>query len=133
MVYPSANSTNVECSTKPGEPYVPCKQNPRNKDVVSALIGVGLSPYYVGFNYIRQAVLLAVDDVKILSAITKTMYPKLARMNSVNTGIIERCIRSCIDKMECDDATKISYLGIAKERYTNKEFIALMAELIRCK
>lgn len=65
--------------------------------VTSILHELGMSPGLKGYSYIHDAVLLALDDPSLLHAVTKAIYPGVARRNGTNASCVERAIRHAIE------------------------------------
>lgn len=64
--------------------------------VTRVLIALGFSPKNIGFHYIRQALVLTVQDPSLLELITKNLYPKLAKQFNTKSMDIERTLRFAI-------------------------------------
>lgn len=60
------------------------------------LINMGITPDKLGFEYLRYAILLVAKDTSYLQAITKRLYPDIAKEYKVKSRDIERCIRFAI-------------------------------------
>ena len=65
--------------------------------VTSILHELGMSPGLKGYGYIHDAVLLALNDPSLLHAVTKAIYPGVARRNGTNASCVERAIRHAIE------------------------------------
>lgn len=90
-----------------------------------------------GYNYIRYAIKLCVESPSYVNAVTKQLYPAIARTYSVSSNSVERDIRTAIDlawtRGNMDGFSK--YFGynylLRKKRPTNAEFIARISDEIR--
>lgn len=65
--------------------------------VTSILHELGMSPGLKGYGYIHDAALLALDDPSLLHAVTKVIYPCVARRNGTTAFCVERAIRHAIE------------------------------------
>lgn len=93
----------------------------------------GVPPHLLGYKYIGDAIELIQEDGKYLYAITKALYPKIAKMNDTTYIRVERAIRhsieyafNSINKELIKEAFGNTYLGV---RPTNGHFIATLAEI----
>ena len=103
------------------------------KDVTDILRGIGVPAHIRGYYYIREAVVIAADDSDILAAVTKELYPAVAKVYSTTPSRVERAIRHAIEvtwKRNLASPGKGIWCVI-KNKPTNSEFIALLAEKIR--
>lgn len=98
------------------------------------LINMGITPDKLGFEYLRKAILMAVKDPSYLQAITKRLYPDIAKEYGVQPRDIERCIRFAIGQSyNCGGLLEINNLYKAvvyKNDYkpTNSELIGIIAD-----
>lgn len=93
-----------------------------------------------GYRYLRRAIILTVNDYKIVHQITKELYPQIAKLEDTTPARVERAIRHAIEVMWgfqgvyeseiLEDVFKYSSRNLAY-RPTNSEFIAGLAEHIR--
>ena len=97
---------------------------------------IGIPAHIKGYHYLRDAVLMAVDDMDILNAVTKIMYPSVAKKYHTTSSRVERAIRHAIEvawtrgRIEVID-TLFSYtVSNGKGKPTNSEFIAQIADTI---
>lgn len=102
--------------------------------VSSTIHELGMPAHVKGYQYIREAILLSVSDMRLLSAVTKELYPMVARRFGTTPGRVERAIRHAIeiawDRGDLDVLQQ--YFGYtvsySKGRPTNSEFIAMVAD-----
>lgn len=105
--------------------------------VTDAMHTVGVPAHIKGYRYVREAILMAVNDPTVLDGITKVLYPKVAATFNTTSSRVERAIRHAIECAwdRCDISVLYSYFGntvsIHKGKPTNSEFIALMSERVR--
>ena len=106
--------------------------------VVSQMIKiVGVPAHIKGYQFLRDAIIWAVNDMDIVSAMTKELYPGIAKRYSTTSSRVERAIRHAIEVawQRGDVETINSLFGytiqITKGKPTNSEFIAMIADKIR--
>ncbi len=99
-------------------------------------INVGIPPHIKGYGYLREGIKLAISRPEIVNNITKQLYPTIARIFNTTSSKVERAIRHAIEvafnRGRIDSINNI--LGVrafvSKEKPTNGEFIALIADKI---
>ncbi len=100
---------------------------------------IGVPAHIKGYQYLRTAILLTIDDSDIINSVTKVLYPSVAKKYSTTTSRVERAIRHAIevawDRGDVD--TLNSYFGYTiqnnRGKPTNSEFIAMIADNLRLK
>lgn len=98
---------------------------------------IGIPAHIKGYQYLRKAILLTVEDNGLLSSVTKTLYPTVARTFGTTASRVERAIRHAIEvAWDRGDIDVIhSYFGYtvqsSRGKPTNSEFIALIADKLR--
>lgn len=100
---------------------------------------IGVPAHIKGYQYLRCAILLAIDDEDIINSVTKVLYPAVAKKYQTTTSRVERAIRHAIevawDRGDVD--TLNSYFGYtiqnSRGKPTNSEFIAMIADNLRLK
>ena len=98
---------------------------------------IGVPAHIKGYQYLREAIMMSVEDPEMLGSITKVLYPTIARKNQTTASRVERAIRHAIEvawnrgKMETLDAMFGYTINTGKGKPTNSEFIALIADKIR--
>lgn len=102
---------------------------------VTAIIhDVGVPAHIKGYQYLREAILIAVDDMDVINAVTKVLYPAVAKKFGTTSSRVERAIRHAIEVAwdRGDLETLQKYFGYtvngAKGKPTNSEFIALISD-----
>lgn len=98
---------------------------------------IGVPAHIKGYQYLREAILLSVDDSEMVSSVTKLLYPTVAKKFKTTSSRVERAIRHAIevawDRGDVDVLS--SYFGytIQSERGkpTNSEFIAMISDKLR--
>lgn len=116
------------------EPY----HAPALEGMVTAIIHeIGVPAHIKGYQYLREAILLAVEDMDVINAVTKVPYPEVARRFSTTPSRVERAIRHAIEVAwdRGDLETLQKYFGYtvnsAKGKPTNSEFIAMIADRLQ--
>ena len=105
---------------------------------VTAIIhDVGVPAHIKGYQYLREAILIAVKDMEVINAVTKVLYPEVAKRFGTTASRVERAIRHAIEVAwdRGDLETLQKYFGYtvsnAKGKPTNSEFIAMIADRLR--
>lgn len=117
------------------------KQGNREKDlnmlVTQMIHEIGVPAHIKGYLYLRTAILMAVENMDVLNAVTKQLYPDIAKEHGTTDTRVERAIRHAIEvAWERGNIDMIHDLfgytiQADKGKPTNSEFIALMADRIR--
>lgn len=87
-----------------------------------------------GYQYLREAIIIAVNDIEVINAVTKVLYPAVAKRFGTTPSRVERAIRHAIEVAwdRGDLETLQKYFGYtvsnAKGKPTNSEFIAMIAD-----
>ncbi len=104
---------------------------------VTAIIhDIGVPAHIKGYQYLREAIGLAVADMDVINAVTKVLYPAVAKKYGTTASRVERAIRHAIEVAwdRGDLETLQKYFGYtvsnAKGKPTNSEFIAMIADRI---
>ena len=100
---------------------------------------IGVPAHIKGYQYLRSAILMTIDDNDIINSVTKVLYPTVAKKYKTTTSRVERAIRHAIevawDRGDVD--TLNSYFGYTiqntRGKPTNSEFIAMIADNLRLK
>ena len=107
------------------------------RDVTNMIHEIGVPAHIKGYQYLREAIMMSVEDVEMLGSITKILYPTIASKYQTTPSRVERAIRHAIEvawsrgKMETLDALFGYTINTGKGKPTNSEFIALIADKIR--
>lgn len=106
-------------------------------DVTDMIHEVGVPAHIKGYQYLRDAIMMVIEEPEMLNSITKILYPTIAKRNQTTPSRVERAIRHAIEvawsrgNMEIIN-TLFSYtVSTGKGKPTNSEFIALIADKIR--
>lgn len=105
------------------------------KDMVTSIIHeIGVPAHIKGYQYLREAIMIAVDDMDVINAVTKVLYPEVARRFATTPSRVERAIRHAIEVAwdRGDLETLQRFFGYTvnstKGKPTNSEFIAMIAD-----
>ena len=110
------------------------KNNDLEVDITNIIRKVGVPAHIKGYQYLRHGITMVVENVYILGAITKELYPAIAKKNNTTPTRVERAIRHAIEVAwnRGDIGTINSLFGYTihsnKGKPTNSEFIALIAD-----
>ena len=99
--------------------------------VTHALHMVGVPAHIKGYPYVRRAILMVMEKPELAHALTKELYPALARQFGTTASCVERAIRSAVDAawMRGDPIIQRAYFTVDKP--SNGVFIAAIAEKLR--
>lgn len=106
-------------------------------DVTSIIHDVGVPAHIKGYQYLREAIIMSVNDNEMLNSITKILYPSIAKKFQTTSSRVERAIRHAIEvawnrgRMDTIDELFGYTINAEKGKPTNSEFIALIADKIR--
>ena len=120
-------------------PAVPLRSAASNLElqVTEIIHQIGVPAHIKGYQYLRDAILMAIEDDSIISAITKRLYPAVAKKHGTTSSRVERAIRHAIevawDRGDVDTLTAYFGYTIHNERGkpTNSEFIAMISDKFR--
>lgn len=107
------------------------------QDVTNMIHEIGVPAHIKGYQYLREAIMMSVEDPSMISSITKILYPTIAKRFQTTPSRVERAIRHAIEvawsrgRMETLDALFGYTINTGKGKPTNSEFIALIADKIR--
>ena len=114
----------------------------KNEDSLEALVTnviheVGVPAHIKGYQYLREAIMLVVNDIDIINQITKQLYPEIAEKYRTTPSRVERAIRHAIEvAWERGEAAAVENIfgytvSASKGKPTNSEFIAMIADKLR--
>lgn len=107
------------------------------EDVTGMIHEIGVPAHIKGYQYLRDAIIMVVDDIDMINSITKVLYPTIAKKHQTTPSRVERAIRHAIEvawsrgKMDTIDELFGYTVHTEKGKPTNSEFIALIADKIR--
>ncbi|HEY5562078.1 MAG TPA: sporulation transcription factor Spo0A [Clostridiaceae bacterium] len=106
-------------------------------DITEIIHEIGIPAHIKGYMFLREAITMVVNNIDLLSAITKELYPNIAKEYSTTPSRVERAIRHAIEvawgRGQVETINKIFGYTIHNEKGkpTNSEFIAMVADKIR--
>lgn len=102
--------------------------------ITNVFITVGIPAHIKGYQFLREAIKMAIDEPEIINSITKRLYPSIADKFETSSSKVERAIRHAIEvawnrgKIEnINSLFGVKVYG-ENEKPTNGEFIALVAD-----
>lgn len=112
---------------------------PRNleNDVTNIIHEIGVPAHIKGYQYLRDAIIMAIENREVINSITKVLYPTIAKMNETTPSRVERAIRHAIEvawsrgKMDTINELFGYTINTGKGKPTNSEFIALISDKMR--
>ena len=117
---------------------LPKKDNGSIESLVTSIIHeIGVPAHIKGYQYLREAIIIAVNDMDVINAITKVLYPQVAKTFQTTPSRVERAIRHAIEVAwdRGDLETLQRFFGYTvsstKGKPTNSEFIALIADKLQ--
>lgn len=108
-------------------------------EITSIIHEIGVPAYIKGYMYLREAITMVVNDMELLSAVTKELYPSIAKKYNTTASRVERAIRHAIEvawgRGQVDAINKLFGYTVHNEKGkpTNSEFIAIIADKLRLK
>ncbi|MGG7060247.1 sporulation transcription factor Spo0A, partial [Clostridium tertium] len=108
-------------------------------EITNIIHEIGVPAHIKGYMYLREAITMVVNDMELLSAVTKELYPSIAKKYNTTASRVERAIRHAIEvawgRGQVDAINKLFGYTIHNEKGkpTNSEFIAIIADKLRLK
>ena len=108
-------------------------------EITSIIHEIGVPAHIKGYMYLREAITMVVNDMELLSAVTKELYPSIAKKYNTTASRVERAIRHAIEvawgRGQVDAINKLFGYTVHNEKGkpTNLEFIAIIADKLRLK
>lgn len=107
------------------------------QDVTKIIRDLGIPAHIKGYQYIREGIIMAIEDINMMNYITKLLYPSIAKKYKTTSSSVERAIRHAIEvawsrgKVELLEEMFGYTISAGKGKPTNSEFIALIADKLR--
>ena len=122
--------------------YIQIPKSEKSEENLEALVTniiheVGVPAHIKGYQYLREAIMMVVEDIEVINQITKSLYPKIAYKYGTTPSRVERAIRHAIEvawgRGQQETVEKIfGYtISASKGKPTNSEFIAMIADKLR--
>lgn len=105
--------------------------------VTNVIHEVGVPAHIKGYQYLREAIMMVVNDIDVINQITKSLYPQIAQRFSTTPSRVERAIRHAIEVAWGRGEPTVMEnifgytISAAKGKPTNSEFIAMIADKLR--
>lgn len=105
--------------------------------VTNIIHEIGVPAHIKGYLYLREAIMLAVKDMDVINAVTKVLYPTIAKTFNTTASRVERAIRHAIevawDRGDIETLQKFFGYTVSntKGKPTNSEFIAMIADRLQ--
>jgi len=122
---------------KPYEGMMDYMERDLENDVTQILHEIGVPAHIKGYQYLRDAITISVEDQDMLTSVTKVLYPSIAKKHQTTPSRVERAIRHAIEvawsrgSMDTINAIFGYTVSNGKGKPTNSEFIALLSDKIR--
>ena len=107
------------------------------REITAIIHEIGVPAHIKGYQYLREAIIYTVNDMDAINAVTKVLYPAVARKFGTTASRVERAIRHAIEVAwdRGDLETLQKYFGYtvsnAKGKPTNSEFIAMISDRLQ--
>lgn len=108
-------------------------------EITNIIHEIGVPAHIKGYMYLREAITMVVNDMELLSAVTKELYPSIAKKYNTTASRVERAIRHAIEvawgRGQIEAINKLFGYTVHndKGKPTNSEFIAIIADKLRLK
>uniref|UniRef100_UPI0038B6F449 sporulation transcription factor Spo0A n=1 Tax=Alkaliphilus peptidifermentans TaxID=426129 RepID=UPI0038B6F449 len=106
-------------------------------DITNIIHEIGVPAHIKGYLYLREAITMVVGNIELLSAVTKELYPSIAKKYNTTASRVERAIRHAIEvawsrgKVDTINNLFGYTINTDKGKPTNSEFIAMVADKLR--
>lgn len=115
----------------------PVRTRNLDAEVTSVIREVGIPAHIRGYSYLRDAILMVIEDMDLINAVTKSLYPSIAQKYRTTPSRVERAIRHAIEvawnrgNLEAIEQMFGYTVNRDKGKPTNAEFIAMVADRMR--
>lgn len=112
-------------------------ENELENYVTEILCDIGIPSHIKGYRYVRTAIIMGIENPDVMEAVTKVLYPEIAKVYSTTSSRVERAIRHGIEVAwdRGNVETLSNYFGYtvqcSRGKPTNSEFIAMIADKLR--
>ena len=112
----------------------PIKNKQLEERISNIFITVGIPAHIKGYQFLREAIKMAIDNPEIINSITKKLYPSIAERFDTSSSKVERAIRHAIEvawnRGKIENINNLFGIRVYtnNEKPTNGEFIALVAD-----
>ena len=121
---------------RPTAPMPSCSVDER---IANVFLSMGIPAHIKGYHFLREAIKTVVDNPETINAITKELYPAVAKRFNTSASKVERAIRHAIDvawsRGQVENLNQLfgSRIYVKSDKPTNGEFIALIADKVSVK
>lgn len=130
------NLKSLPSNTQSLQPTADARNKTRliDEKISNIFITVGIPAHIKGYQFLREAIKMAIDTPDIINSITKKLYPAIAEKFETSASKVERAIRHAIEvawnRGKIENINSIFGLKVytSNEKPTNGEFIALVAD-----
>ncbi len=141
--YVPTNNGNSFISREMKQQYIAIPEDKRKEKknlealVTNIIHEVGVPAHIKGYQYLREAIIMVVNDIDVINQITKSLYPEIASKYATTPSRVERAIRHAIEvawgrgQQEAVESIFGYTISAAKGKPTNSEFIAMIADKLR--
>ncbi len=130
-------SSNVANKSRQGRSALITKNRSLEAEITNIIHEIGVPAHIKGYLYLREAIAMVVENTGLLSAVTKELYPSIAKKFDTTSSRVERAIRHAIEvawsRGKVDTINNLFGYTINNHRGkpTNSEFIAMIADKLR--
>ena len=140
---PTSNLDNCYTSREIKSQYIEINEmDKKNQENLEALVTniiheIGVPAHIKGYQYLREAIMVVVQDIDVINQIAKQLYPAIAERYGTTPSRVERAIRHAIEvawargKNEAVENIFGYTISASKGKPTNSEFIAMIADKLR--
>lgn len=117
--------------------YRAVDENFLRKEITKLIHTLGMPSHVLGYEYTREAILLALGNKEMLRSITKELYPAIAQTFNTTPSRVERAIRHAVeltwDRGDLDTLQKFFGFTVSskKGKPTNSEFLSTLTDHLR--
>ena len=132
ILHQTSPSAESKGSTRPTSPELDMEIR-----VTNVIHEIGVPAHIKGYQYLRDAIIMTINDMEVINAITKILYPTIAKRFGTTSSRVERAIRHAIEVAwdRGDIEVLQGYFGYTvsniKGKPTNSEFISMIADRLR--
>jgi two-component system, response regulator, stage 0 sporulation protein A len=131
---PSVSPYTSKVAAVTGAPHRP---HHLDASITHVIHEIGVPAHIKGYLYLREAITMVYNEIDLLGAITKTLYPRIAERYNTTSSRVERAIRHAIEvawnrgNMDSIRSLFGYTINVARAKPTNSEFIAMIADKLR--
>jgi two-component system response regulator (stage 0 sporulation protein A) len=125
---------NIMSDYRMAEPIGRLRQKSTEEKITNIFITVGIPAHIKGYQFLREAIKMAIENPEIINCITKKLYPTIAKKFDTSASKVERAIRHAIEvawnRGKIENINSLFGVKVYgnNEKPTNGEFIALVAD-----